>query len=296
MAKIQKNAYSSFIIEHLSFIIDCYYIANMKRIQLFELEDQPWLPGWLRTCMTNLIVVMHGVFGTSEVLAKLIARGLKESGESEVVDLCAGAGGSMPEVMELLKKDYNLPNVRLTMTDLYPNADALKKFNQPDQPNISYLAEPVNATNFETAPAGLKTMVNCFHHMPPPQAKQILQSAQENRQALLIYDMGDNKMPTLVWWLLLPISLVIMVIMTLFITLKVRPLTLTQIVFTYLIPIIPLCFAWDGQASLPRLYTLEDMDELLADLDSTKDYVWEKKVIQGKKKWQAGTYLLGLPC
>ena len=93
---------------------------------------------------------------------------------------------------------------------------------------------------------------------------------------------------------MLTMTMLIMVIMTLFITFKVRPLTLTQLVFTYLIPIVPLCFAWDGQASMPRLYTLEDMDELLDGLDAP-DYVWEKNRIEGKKKWQAGTYLLGLP-
>ena len=43
----------------------------------------------------------------------------------------------------------------------------------------------------------------------------------------------------------------------------VKPLTWRQIVFTYLIPIIPICYAWDGQASLPRMYTMDDVEVLL---------------------------------
>ncbi len=266
----------------------------MRRIQLFEFEDQSWFPGWLRTCMTNLIVVMHGVFGTKEVLGNLIAKGLKKTGDKSIVDLCSGAGGAMPDVLNELKNKHELDGIRLTMTDLYPNVDAVKKFNSPDQPHIEYYSDPVNATDFSTAPAGFKTMINCFHHMRPAQAKQILKTAQDNQQALLIYDMGDSKMPILLWWLLLPLSLLIMIVMTLFITLKVRPLTWQQIVFTYLIPIIPIFFAWDGQASMPRLYSQEDMDELLKGME-TDAYTWEKGEIQGKKKWQTGTYLLGLP-
>lgn len=64
--------------------------------------------------------------------------------------------------------------------------------------------------------------------------------------------------------------------------------------FTFVIPLVPLFYAWDGQMSLPRIYTLEDMDELLAGLQ-TADYTWEKgyaKTAEGKNK---GIYLLGLP-
>ena len=36
-----------------------------------------------------------------------------------------------------------------------------------------------------------------------------------------------------------------------------------QLFFTYAVPIIPIFFAWDGQASMPRIYSLEDLDELM---------------------------------
>ena len=62
-------------------------------------------------------------------------------------------------------------------------------------------------------------------------------------------------------------------------------------IFTYLIPLIPITFAWDGAVSNARTYTLEDMDILLEDLESVS-YAWEKGVIHGKSK---KLYLLGLP-
>jgi|GEM_PF-1281882 len=44
---------------------------------------------------------------------------------------------------------------------------------------------------------------------------------------------------------------------------------------SFLIPIIPVCFAWDGCVSNARTYTLADLDELLASI-STDGYQWNK--------------------
>ncbi len=200
----------------------------------------------------------------------------------------------MPEVMDSLHEIEGLEQVTLTMTDLFPSDEMLKKFNTDALDKISYLESSVDATNIATAPEGLKTMVNCFHHMPPKKAKAILESAQRTNQPLLIYEMGDNNIPLLIWCLLLPISLILLIIMVLFMTPFVKPLTWRQIVFTYLIPIIPICYAWDGQASLPRMYTLKDLDHLLEGLGS-ENYIWHKDHAKKKNGKKQGTYLVGLP-
>lgn len=269
-------------------------IGIMKRIQLFEFEDFNWFPSWLRTCMTNLIVILQKMMGVPEVLAGLIAEVLRKKNLNNIVDLGSGSGGAMPEVLDSLHAIKGLENVELVMTDLFPNDKMLKKFNQNTEDKISYSQTSVDATNIATAPEGLKTMVNCFHHMPPKKAKEILASAQRTNQALLIYEMGENNIPLLIWWLLLPISLVILIIMVLFMTPFVKPLTWRQIVFTYLIPIIPICYAWDGQASLPRMYTLKDLDVLLEGLGSD-NYTWKKGHAKKENGKKSGTFLLGLP-
>ena len=270
------------------------FIGKMKRIQLFEFEDFGWFSGWLRVCMTNLIVILQKIIGVPELLANLIADILKKKSLSSIVDLGSGSGGAMPEVMDSLHEIEGLEQVTLTMTDLFPNNQMLKKFNTDALDKICYLESSVDATNIATAPEGLKTMVNCFHHMPPKKARAILESAQRTNQPLLIYEMGDNNIPLLIWWLLLPISLIILIIMVLFMTPFVKPLTWRQIVFTYLIPIIPICYAWDGQASLPRMYTLKDLDHLLEGLGS-ENYIWQKGHAKKKNGKKQGTYLLGLP-
>ena len=56
---------------------------------------------------------------------------------------------------------------------------------------------------------------------------------------------------------------------------------------------LPLFYAWDGQASMPRIYRFEDLDELLAQIDSS-GYTWERGYGElGSKR--VDSYLLGLP-
>ena len=176
----------------------------MKRIQLFEFEDFSWFPSWLRACMTNLIVVLQRMIGVPQVLANLIFEVLEKQRITHIVDLGSGSGGVMPEVLNVLDQKLESEGITLTMTDLYPNPEQLKKFNSSGNERISYHEKAVDATNIATAPEGLKTMINCFHHMPPKKARSILESAQRTHQPLLVYEMGENNIPLLVWWLLLP--------------------------------------------------------------------------------------------
>lgn len=261
----------------------------MKRRHVLEFEDLPSFPAWLRACMTNNIVVFARLIGIPEILGELVAKTLREQGLDRVVDLGSGSGGIMPDVLAHLRSQPGLEQAELLMTDLYPNPDALERFSEGP---ARFQAEPVDASKLAQAPAGLKTMVNAFHHLRPEQAKAVLRSASESGQPILIYEMADNTMPFWMWVLSLPIGLSITSAMSLVLSAMVRPLSFKQLFFTYCVPLIPLFYAWDGQASMPRIYGLEDLDTLLVGLERP-DYRWEKG--EAKNKTGQGIYLLGLP-
>ncbi|MCT4562398.1 MAG: hypothetical protein N4A41_13600 [Crocinitomicaceae bacterium] len=265
----------------------------MKRIQLFEFEDFYWFPSWMRIPMTNLIVVLHKLMGTKQVIGNLFLKIQKTHPFHEVVDLGSGSGGIMPTVVNEWNEEME-NKVHLTLTDLHPNHQFIALNEKSNNPYVSYSKESVDATKMGQSPKGLKTMINSFHHMPPDVAKQILLSAQEEKTPLLIYEIAENKIPTLVWWLFLPLGLVINFLSALLLTPFSRPLSFSQLFFTYIIPIIPLAYAWDGQASMPRMYAYEDLDEMLFNTEQTS-YHWE--IAPGKKKngKTVGYYILGLP-
>ena len=259
----------------------------MKRIQLFELEDYPWFPHWLRACLTRLMVVMHNLLDTPADIAALLTKAMRHTKQHTIVDLCSGGGGPMREVFRVLQAQPGGEQLNLTLTDLYPNQEVAAAINNGPNPALTYRLAPVDALQVPAELVGVRTMVGSFHHMNPATARRILQHARDSRQAICIYEMSDNSLPIALWWVSLPM----LFLMVFFLTPFARPLTWKQLLFTYLLPIIPLCFAWDGAVSNARTYTLDDMDQLLAGLE-TEDYKWEIGRHTGKAK---KLYLLGLP-
>lgn len=265
----------------------------MKRIQLFEFEDFDWLPNSVRTGLTNLLVVLLKMLGISEVLANLINTIKEKHNFSQIVDMGSGSGGAMPDVIKKINEGAE-EMIKLLLTDLHPNPSLVEKMNTSGTPNVSYRAESFNACHINEAPQGLKTMINSFHHMPPPVAKSILKSAQDNNEPILIYELAENKVPLLIWWLLLPLSLLILIVMSMCMTPFVKGLTFKQLLLTYVMPIIPLIYAWDGQASSVRIYTKEDVESMLAEFKND-EYKWEIETAVNSKGKKTGYYILGLP-
>lgn len=261
---------------------------KLKRIHLFEFEDFAWFPGWIRVCMTRYLAAFHKLLGTHDVLAKLLARALKHSQKAHILDLCSGSGGPMPEVVQLLRQEYGCTDVQLSLSDLYPDLAAAHKINADTDPATAYITTPVNAAKIGPEFAGVRTMVCSLHHMKPAVAHQILKDARSARQPICIYEISDNSAPIALWWIALPVAF----LMTFFITPFVRPLSWQQLVFTYLIPIIPLFIAWDGAVSNARTYSLKDLEVLTQDLQA-ETYTWEKGTIKGRGGNKL--YLLGLP-
>ena len=266
----------------------------MKRKELFEFEDFSWFPTGIRVGMTNLILVFHKMMGTTEVISNLIIDLRKKVHFTTIIDLGSGSGGPMAEVLKYVNEKEKETKLSLLLSDLHPNPELINKINTDDNEFVNYHKESINATNLLEAPKGLKTMIASFHHMNPEIAKSILQSASKNNQSILIYELAKNNLPFTVWVLLLPISLSILIIMSLVMTPFSKNLTVTQLLFTYVIPIIPLAYAWDGQASLMRTYSFEDINLLLNDLE-TPNYNWEVDDAFKDNGKKLGYYIKGYP-
>jgi hypothetical protein len=257
---------------------------KMKRIHLFEFEDLSWFPNPMRASLTRLLSVMHNILNTQKDVAQLILRLIDHSAKPSIIDLCSGSGGPMPGVATLLKNHYSIKNLTLTLTDLYPDKNLAGKLNSND---IIYLPAPVDAANVPVTLQGIRTMICSFHHMKPDTARNILRNTKDSKQPMCIFEISNNSFPAFLWWIAIPFNF----ITAFFITPLAKGLTWQQMLFTYLLPVIPLTFAWDGAVSNARTYTLPDLDILLEGL-SSDDYRWEKGTISGKS---TKLYLLGFP-
>jgi len=265
----------------------------MTRKTLFEFEDFDWLPSSIRAGITNLIIVFHRMMGTEEVLVGLIQSIHQKQAFNSIVDLGSGSGGPMPGVVKHLNATEEV-DLKLILTDLHPDPAVVQKINQAEGPTVQYHHQSIDATKIEAAPAGLKTMIAAFHHLSPAQAKQLLHGAAKAKEPVLIYEVAKNNVPFPIWCLFLPLGLIILAIMTLFMTPFVKKLSLSQVFFTYLIPVIPIIYAWDGQASLMRTYTFDDIQSMIADSDQ-ESYSWEVTDALNAKGKKQGYYILGMP-
>ena len=73
---------------------------------------------------------------------------------------------------ERVRSNADTAETSLLLTALYPNGDAIAALDGTANGHVRYERNSVDATDLASAPTGLKTMVNCFHHMRPEQASK----------------------------------------------------------------------------------------------------------------------------
>ena len=262
-----------------------------RRRQLFEFQDFAWFPAAWRDTITDwlreVVVVGGRVY---EPAVPLIARLLTSAETNKIVDLCSGGSGPWEhlknDVDGLRSTDGDDP-VALTLTDLYPNIKAFQAAVRQLGPKVEFQATPVDARRVPAELDGVRTMFSAFHHLPPTVARAVLADAASSRQAIAIFDFTRESvwsMRGLVWWV--PLSMVRLVHTW-------RPRKVSQLIFTYVIPITLIASTWDAIASNLRMYLVEDLGAMTADLGG-EGYRWETGELQGNDG--AGiTYVLGYP-
>lgn len=134
-----------------------------------------------------------------------------------------------------------------------------------------------------------QALVNAFHHFAPDDAVAVLRDAARAGQPIGVFEMIQERSAQ---------SLVPMVVRTpllvLFATPFIRPFQWRRLLWTYLLPAVPLTCWWDGVVSQLRAYTVPEL-ERLASLVGVDGYVWRAgRARIGSTPGQL-TYLLGWP-
>lgn len=73
----------------------------------------------------------------------------------------------------------------------------------------------------------------------------------------------------------------------------IRPIKPDRLLFTYLIPILPLFVMWDGIISVLRTYTVEELNSIILELNHHEQFDWEVGIAKGRPV-DVG-FLLGTP-
>ena len=152
--------------------------------------------------------------------------------------------------------------------------------------NIEYITISINAMNVPENLKGLRTQFLSLHHFRPNDAKQILQNAIDTQSTIAIFEAQERNLKSIIFMLFSPINVLLM-------TPFIKPFKIGRVIFTYLIPILPLLVLWDGLVSVLRTYSPKELDVLINDLENCEGYTWEiDRIKSGPSKI---IYLLGYP-
>ncbi len=255
----------------------------MGRIHLFEFEDQNWFPDFLRNYGTDFLQFLTNKTKMFVPAIPLIEKALRSSNTRKIIDLASGGGGGILSLNEELVN--NMPDLQIHLTDYFPNLEAFE-YTTSLASNITYSKEPIDARDVPKTKSGLRTLFLSFHHFKPADASKILENAVTSNQPIFIAEGQERSIPSFLAMFFSPITVLL-------ITPFIRPFSFGRILFTYLIPIVPLFVWWDGMVSSLRTYSVSEMNQLLKHVKNNNRFNWE---IGRMKSGPAHVlYLLGTP-
>jgi hypothetical protein len=259
----------------------------MKRMHLFEFMDLSWYPKLLRDLQTNILLAIMTRSPAFDSAVPYIDGLLEQTESHQVIDLCSGASGPWPRLVGKLA----FPDARVLLSDKYPNVRMFTEIEDQTRGRVTGATYSVDALQVPASLQGVRTIFTAFHHFREQEIDLILADAQAQGQALCVFDYVPNKVMVLA---LSPLTFVISFLQFFFLSFTVRPFTWKQLLFTNILPIVPIVAAWDGFVSAMRKYDAEALRSIVTGRD-TATYTWEVGTDRSYSQATPLTYLVGKP-
>lgn len=257
---------------------------SMGRIHAFEFEDLSWFPANLRNYGTDFLQFFANKFDMYRTVIPMLKKGIAHAGNNAMVDIASGGGGGLIRIASHLKNEN--PSLKIILSDFYPNIEAFERTRAEAPETFEFIKEPVDAMHVPSSLKGLRTQFLSFHHFKPEQAKAILQNAIDNQQPIAIFEGQQRDVKSMIAMLLSPLNVLLA-------TPFIRPFKFDRILFTYVIPILPLFILWDGVISVLRTYTVGELNTMISQLNKHDQFHWEVGIAKGRPV--SIGYLLGIP-
>lgn len=238
----------------------------MKRRHLFEWEDFPWFPATLRNLMTDYLRHVIIQFKMYEPVVPVLERLLDRTKLTTIIDLASGGGGPWAALAPALLEKH--PQLKVLLTDLYPNVQAMESVKNAAPDNIEVMKEPVNVLQVPNELRGLRTQFLSLHHFKPEQAKAIFQNAIKSNQPIAVFEFQERSLAQVIQFALSPLFVLLL-------SPFIRPFTFNRIFFTYIIPVVPICVMWDGIVSVLRTYTSSEVKAIIESIPDADTFEWD---------------------
>jgi hypothetical protein len=253
------------------------------KFTISELEDLTWFPVSIRKGMMIYLRFVFNLTGIYQPAIKIMQELVLKTASTQILDLCSGAGGPY----EYFSSYFKSKNISIVLSDKFPDITSFEYLKKKSGGNISYMASPIEAADAPVMLGGIRTIFSSFHHFDEAYAEAVLKNVVNNNKAIAVFDGGSINC------LLAVLMIFVHPILLFLCTPLFKPLTLSQLFFTYVVPLIPLCTILDGTISLLRLYKTSKLKEITSKLNAD-NYEW--RCGQLKSKWGLTiSYLTGYP-
>jgi len=262
----------------------------MRRLHLFEWEDQAWLPATLRDLVTDHLRDLFTrpmASNLRRTVADILLPPLARSGADRIVDVCSGGGGPLPALLPLLEAGIGRP-IEATLTDRFPNRRAFEAVEVASGGRVRGERAPVSAFDVPLELGSFQTLFTAFHHFDPEGGRRILADAARKGRVLVVIEPFRRRdvVPVAIGGFVRGVVA----------TPRVGPMTLGRFLWTYPIPISAFVLAWDGAVSCLRAHSADAMRRM-GDEAAGDGYRWTAGVapIPGSPVGLAITWLIGEP-
>lgn len=230
--------------------------AAMKRFQLFEFGDQSWLKGWFRDAYLDGLNLALRVARQYEDMFRPVKEWASKTNSPAVLDLGSGGGGPIETLMQAARRQAaDMPSV--VLSDLHPSQAHYERLIARLGGRVSFVPEPVSATNVHRTEFRARSLCSVFHHFPPEMARRILDDAIANCDGIFIMEPFDRDLRHFFMVLL---SGPFLYMLAPFFSPRFE---LRKLLVSTLFPIIPLMLFFDGCVSVLRVYHGDEIKALL---------------------------------
>ena len=255
----------------------------MQRRHLIEISDEAWCPLAIRHAVTDYSRFVTVASGVYNVIAPQLIEALQRTSARRVLDLGSGAAGPWFRLQPLLRRMG--VDVAVCLSDNNPNLEAFERVRRLSRHAITYHPHPVDATHVPDGLPGFRTFFSAFHHLRPDQARAVLVDAVAKREGLAVFECAQRSILMLFLLLATPLRVLLA-------TPFIRPFRWSRLVWTYLVPVLPVVLLFDSLVSCLRIYNVQELRGLTAGLDR---YRWDIGTVRGKPIPIQITYLIGVP-
>ena len=212
------------------------------------------------------------------------------------IDFASGSGGPTPYFEKHLNqqlRDEGKEEVKFVLSDISPNLQAWSAAAKKSE-NLSYIEQSVDATAAPSAKAMLKDVPGAsgkkimrlfslaFHHFDDDMAADVLQNTIKTSDGFCIFELQSRHLSSfLLVSLLWPLAMVC--------TPFYFPHLPGHLFFTYLVPLVPFVWVFDGYISCLRTRQPEEILALARQkIPEDELHKWDFKAGAGCHMWPFG--------